>query len=65
MNEDIGPFQCPSCGKWSDDQSLIHKTPPEYDYSKSMEFGVTAYNWIEIHRCITCNKRWEFENSNC
>lgn len=65
MKEQFCDFQCPKCGRWSDETSLIKRSDPEYNYGKAMQFGGNPMDWVEKHKCPTCDTEFEFENSNC
>jgi predicted RNA-binding Zn-ribbon protein involved in translation (DUF1610 family) len=59
-------FQCPKCGRWAGEDSLIEMGDPEYNERKALDFGVAEpLDWIEKHKCPSCNTEFEFKNSNC
>jgi hypothetical protein len=58
-------YQCPNCGRWADDDSLVSKTEEQYNYGKACEFGGTPVDWVEYHKCLTCDTEFSFDNSNC
>ena len=58
-------FQCPKCGRWADENSLVYQTPPEYNHIKALEFGGNPMDWTEMHTCPECQTDWAFNNSNC
>ena len=59
------PFQCPKCGIWADDSSLIKRSEGIPNEKLNEEFGTSdAIDWIEYHKCPFCKTKFEFENSN-
>lgn len=66
MKTEYSEYQCPKCGRWSDDEtSLVSRSDPEYNYQKDLEFGGNPMDWTEKHKCPSCDTEYEFENSNC
>lgn len=63
MNE--SQYQCPKCGRWGDEDSLVERSEPEYSHVMAMQFGGTPMYWDEKHKCPTCDTEFEFENGNC
>lgn len=65
MLEIESEYQCPKCGYWGNEDSLIKRSKPEYNYRKALEFGGNPMDWVETHECPNCKTIWEFDNSNC
>ena len=63
---DYCQYQCPNCGRWSDDEmSLLKRSEPEYNYRKALQFGGNRLDWMEYHKCPDCETEYSFDNSNC
>lgn len=58
-------YQCPKCGRWSDNISLVKRTEPEYNHAKACAFGGETMDWVEYHECPECKTKFSFDNSNC
>lgn len=58
-------YQCPVCGFWGDESSLVSQTPAVYNYGKALEFGGTPLDWEETHECPNDGTVFVFDNSNC
>ena len=58
-------YGCPNCGCTTDDDEPLkienHRLNSYYSY----EFGVTGYDWEELHQCRKCRTKYWISNSSC
>lgn len=58
-------YGCPNCGCDCAGEEPIEITKPQYNSYYSYEFGVTGYDWEELHQCRKCKTKYWLSNSSC
>lgn len=61
----IGGYNCPCCGCGIGEQKPLEYGERRYNSYYSYEFGVTGYDWEELHQCRKCRTKFWISNSTC
>ncbi len=58
-------YGCDNCGYSNSEQEPLKIENHRYNSYYSYEFGVTGYDWDELHQCAKCRTKYWISNSSC